>query len=532
MSLSNWFRTKLNPENSKHQRLRQNFTVLIFLAFVILTLLGILNHAMWRDELNVWMITRDSHSWGELWEHIRYEGHPVLWYVCLYLLRPLTDNPIAMQLVHWLIAIAIAALILRFAPFSRLQKALLVFGYYPFYEYCLISRNYALGFLCLVLFCIAFSTRRRTYIPLSFILVLLANTNAFAMFLAVSLLGMLALEYCTDAKQRQLFVQKRGDLLLSSAIALTGLGASLGMLIPPPDANLAGGRDLTLTLEWNRLYQAMTAIWRAYIPILKPADRDSFPFAILSLGLWGGISLALLRKPLILVLNTIGTLLIVSFCYFKFLGVERHHGHLFLLLFACLWLSTRYPSHPQEKGWIAASADPLKGLRRGFSQAASACRANLNTFFTVVLVIHLVTGLVAFGRDLVLPYSASWETAQYIQAQNLDDELIVGSRDYAVSPIAGYLNRKFYYPEIQSMGSFVLFTTQRKEVELPAVILQLEQLIHQHPKLLLILNQELSSELWEESSHIRIQFLRSFTHSLIGSEKYYLYRVKAKSSAA
>ncbi|MEH1854281.1 MAG: hypothetical protein V7L11_22000 [Nostoc sp.] len=48
----------------------------IILIFSSLGLIGILNHSMWRDELNPWLIVRDSESFGDLITNIHYEGHP------------------------------------------------------------------------------------------------------------------------------------------------------------------------------------------------------------------------------------------------------------------------------------------------------------------------------------------------------------------------------------------------------------------------------------------------------------------------
>ena len=35
--------------------------------------------------------------------------------------------------------------VLRYGPFPRLWRALMVFGYFAVYEYCVISRSYAVG---------------------------------------------------------------------------------------------------------------------------------------------------------------------------------------------------------------------------------------------------------------------------------------------------------------------------------------------------------------------------------------------------
>jgi hypothetical protein len=105
---------------------------------------------------------------------------------------------------------------------------------------------------------------------------------------------------------------------------------------------------------------------------------------------------------------------------------------------------------------------------------------------------------------------------------------IVGSKDYAVSPLCGYLNRKFYYPERNGMGSFVLFNNQRKEVDSVAVLEQVSQLIQQNKRnILLVLNSELDTS----RADLKVAPLSKFTKSLIFNEKYYLYLVSPAATA-
>ena len=145
------------------------------------------------------------------------------------------------------------------------------------------------------------------------------------------------------------------------------------------------------------------------------------------------------------------------------------------------------------------------------------------TFLMIILYAQLAAGIVSFSRDVFLPYSASRETAQYIKANNLQDRFIIGSEDFTISPISGYLQKKIYYPESQKKGSFVLFNQQRKIVNDQEILSQLQKLIHQNPKpLLLILNRKLDTA----PSDLTIEPLKEFTHSFIGNETYYLYEIK------
>ena len=130
------------------------FVAVLTLAFMSVAFFGILNHEMWRDELQAWLIARDSSSISNLFYNVRYERHPALWHLCLYFLNLFTRSPIAMQLFQLVIASATVFLVAKFSPFTKFQKALFAFGYFPFYEYGIISRNYALGVLLVFSCCV------------------------------------------------------------------------------------------------------------------------------------------------------------------------------------------------------------------------------------------------------------------------------------------------------------------------------------------------------------------------------------------
>ena len=113
-----------------------SFAIAISLLFFIVALVGVLNHEMWSDELMFWMMARDNHSLGDLIRTLRFEYmHPWLWGILLYGISRFTREPLAMQVFHIAVATAAVFLLVRFAPFTRLQKVLLSFGYFFVYEY-------------------------------------------------------------------------------------------------------------------------------------------------------------------------------------------------------------------------------------------------------------------------------------------------------------------------------------------------------------------------------------------------------------
>jgi hypothetical protein len=499
------------------------FTIVVTFIFYCLGLLGILNHAMWRDELNVWLIARDSSSLLELFGNIKYEGHPALWYLCLYFLNQFTSNPVAMQLFHLLIATGAVFVFIKYSPFTRLQKVLFCFGYLPFYEYLVISRNYAIGLLLVFAFCAVYPSRTKGYLRLALILFFLANSNAYGLFISIALGLTLIIEYGLSKSVNSLLSAKNINLIGSLIIFFLGIYSSLAQLIPPADSTLQGGmRGWTLQFDFKHLVLVVTRIWNSYIVVLIPGtsrEIDGLIFAILSLCLFTFIVTLLIKKPVALFLYIFGTGEIILFTYVKFLGAARHYGHLYILLIASLWIASYYPKSNLLGGLFANIPSRFKAVATTWAKFVKKYK---NTLFMLILYAQLTGGIVAFSRDLLIPYSASREAARYIQSQHLEQMFIVGSRDANISPLSGYLNRKIYYPERQGMGSFVLFNSQRKDVDSVAVLEQVSQIIKQkQTNILLILNYELKTA----KTDLNLWLLAKFTKSFIGNEKYYLYQV-------
>ena len=493
---------------------------LVLFIFFIFGLLGILNHAMWRDELNGWLLARDSNFPLEFIQNIRYEGHPILWYFCLYLLNQLTQNPVAMQLFHLLLATAAIYLFINFSPFSKLHKILFCFGYLPFYEYLLISRNYALGLLFIFVFCTYFQCRKESYVIPAIILALMANSNAYSLCISLGLFLTLILEYVC---QKQLDIELKASLkncLISLGIYLLGITISIMMLMPPSDSTLQGGSaQWMLQFDAVQLTRTLARIWNSYILIVLPGDDQIVSlwlFAILAIGLFLFAVTSFIKKPVVLFFYVISTLEILLFTYVKFLGSPRHYGHLYIILIVSYWLASYYT--PSK----LLTRLPIQLPRRWLNFVS---RQQV-TFLTIILSAQLVAGIFSYSRDLILPYSASRETAKYIQNQQLDKMFIVGSQDFAIAPIAAYLNRKIYYLESEHMGSFVLFTKDRETIDNDNIRDKLSQIVKPTgTEILLISNHELEIS----TKDLRLSPLAKFTHAFIDSEKYYLYLVRRES---
>jgi len=334
------------------------FTILLVFAFLSLGFIGIVNHEMWLDELQAWLIARDSSSVVDLFKNLRYEGHPGLWHIGLYLISRWTHNPFSMQVFHLIIATSSIYIFAKFSPFTKSQKVVFSFGYFPFYEYSIISRDYALGILLVFCFCALFSTRTKSYLLLSSILFLLANTNVYGLIIAITLGLTLIFDYILCG-MRTLVHSSKWDLIISFFIFSLGIVSSLIQIIPPPDASFAA--NWTTSFQTEQLKIVLAAIAKSYIPIPKFFkyqfwNTSIFSFkqigtdlgAIFSLGLLVFSLILFARKPAVFFLYVTGNLGMLLFMYFKYLGTMRHWGHLFVLFITCLWLTSYYTNTEQS----------------------------------------------------------------------------------------------------------------------------------------------------------------------------------------
>ncbi len=424
--------------------------------FFILSLIGVLHHEMWRDEFQAWMVAADAHSIPELFKNLKYEGNPVLWHAFLFVITTFTDNPFWMQVLHILISTSFIFLINRYAPVSIIQKVLLTFGYYTFFEFNLISRSYGLGFLLVIIFCVLYQERHKYLLWMGVVLFLLANCTIFGVILSVSFSGLLVLEYLLQSRKIKVEKIRLGPLLQFVGITLTGVILGYLQIHPEPDNSFptfyVNFYD-TLRLQWtlSRLVQAYFAIpdftmfyfWNTNFFV--PREDEFFVLiGFVILLLW---MLSFLRYRLAWVLYVVATFTILGFHYYSGLMWSRYASHLFVVLVVCFWIM-KFQT-PTSYSW-----QPLKFM----AMVGDKIRTPL---WYVVLTTSLIGGVGSYIFDLEHPFSTSQQAADYLKENKLDQLEIIGSTDYIVSPLATHLKRKIYYPEREEEGSFIIYDPRR-----------------------------------------------------------------------
>ena len=126
-----------------------------------------------------------------------------------------------------------------YAPFTRWQKVYLAFGYFSFYEYLIVSRNYVLGVLALVAFCVVRTQWPKRMLTAAALLAIMSNTSALGAIIALALGGWLLLES----------FRRRDTVSLAPCLGVVfvlGVGLAVAVILtsPPPDS-------LPRMLAWN-----------------------------------------------------------------------------------------------------------------------------------------------------------------------------------------------------------------------------------------------------------------------------------------
>ncbi len=495
----------------------KTFRRFVLLVYVLFAAANIITHEMWRDELQPWAMAASSNSLGELFFNMRYEGHPPLWYLMLYALSRVTQNFAAMQALHLAIAMAVAYVFLRFAPFTRLQRLLFVFGYFPLYEYAAISRNYSIGILLLFCLCAVMQKGGRwKYITCGVILFLLSFTSLYGFIIVVAFFTVFVLKYLADHEMR---IHKR-QMALCAIIVPAGLFVSAYIAIPEGPTRCAG--PFVISFNKKQAQKALANPWMAFCPIPRQkitfwntnVVRNRGLLAILGLSVLCLSFLLLARNRDMLLLFFISIFLMIGFQYSKYLGSMRHFGHYYVMLIVCLWLSMFYSRKRQ----------PAK-LFRGFADAGSKIAP---AFLGVLLTVQVVAGIEASVIEWIFPFSHSKNAAAYLETNGLAGLPMIGDKDSMTSSVAMRMRRNIYYPAEDKMGSFIVFSRDnfRKTDERMVVEKAREMSDAEHSDVVLILNYQL------RQYADRAVKLAQFDNSIVRSEDFYLYLLKYQSQSS
>lgn len=422
----------------------------IFGIFSGLVALLTWRHEMWRDELQAWLITRDSHSLSQLFHALHYEGHPALWYLLLWIPAHLSPNPASMQVINCVFAVILAWIVLSTMVLPRSIRVLTVFSFFVLYQFGVQARSYELGFLLLVAAARCLIGKRQHRKLAILLLALSINTHVFAAPVAVALaawaFGCAKLKTWRDAGR---LLRDREFLI---AFVMLGAAGILALITVWPARDLAS-LDSALPTIGSNFQVSAGRVWLTWVPRLpRPAQMMLMPIrdSILASCV---LSLAGLAFVAMLLRTTAARAFFLSCALMEIAAMALtvgtpsvyHLGYIFAALVIALMLDGR----------VDSSAGPRPRWLSG--------RVTSIAIF-LLLLMQIFCTADASALDWMRPFSDAKEASQWLKANHLGRNPLVLQPSESTTAIVAYLERhNAYYPSCRCFGSYEVRDTARQE---------------------------------------------------------------------
>lgn len=485
----------------------------VFLLLATINAIRALRHEMWHDELQAFMLAAGSPTLVDLFHNLKYEGHPGLWHALLWILTRFTTDPVAMQVLHLAIALVIWILIFTISPFTIGEKVLLVLSYFLFWEYFVISRNYALmALLGLGFVALRASWPRQLFLPW-LLLGLLANTVVLGTIWSMTM----AIFFAFRVRRRSL------PFLLGGMTYVFLLVIAVATMMPAPDMT---------RYQWGGTGSLVAFPFHSFIPLVPPwlsetilwigdphvAQLSNFDPAEVLIWLLH-IDLGHPARWILILISPI------AFCWFVIRDFVRTAefamGYIGVLLFAQLW---HFSGDVRHHGIVFVM---LVGVAWATRAAVTASDRTAWRWMPMLLVA--ATGGLATLSSELHPYSQGRNLALWLERNRMNDGPIMGSVDYTVATIAGYLRRPVYYLECECLGTFIVWNGQRQMLNSREIVSRVTHAleIFGWTDAVLILNRELTQQQEISASHVLFHPLERFSGA-VGQpeENYVVYRVR------
>jgi hypothetical protein len=482
-----------------------------YLAFIVLMHA---HHELWRDEVHPWSLAETADGFWDIVTGDRvYDGHPPLWYWYLRLWSFATRRIWGLQLAHVVAMTGAALLFLRYGPFPRPLKLLLLASYTLGYEYGTLARNYTLTWVLVVMVCCCVHPLRTRLLTASFLLALMALTSVFGVFIACGM-AIMILPCALGGNLRpdpaghlDLRIDRR---LVAGAVMLMAALLFFVKSTAPPDPNInapdwhfdGAFSELSLRMSVQRVVQAL-------LPV-RGLDQPGFwndighfwdehPTLIFrtGLGVLAVAVLALLPGWFVPAGFLVGMVLISMFMIVRYGGYMRHLGNIFLLLLAA--------------NWIHRAMEPRR-------------RHALSTLLLAVIGAFQLQSLVAATKlDWRYAFSGGKAMARRIEQAGLQDMPIVAGQDAIVLTVTGYLGRTFISSQTEEINQTQAFHARRRGFTTEGLIATAVRELHaQHRPILVISDHALPTP--SPSDRAKLTKL-GFDPSDMIDESFWLYRL-------
>ncbi len=435
----------MNALADKKKKINNMVLTIVFLAYLIFNGILLMRHELWRDEANVWLIAREL-SPIQLFQEIRYQGHPCLWYL---IVMPVAKSGLPFQSVGVLSLVVMAVtagLFLWKAPFHTPIKAMCVLSPVFTYFYADIARNYCLIALFLILLAWNYPRRNEKSVRYGMLLGLLVQADT----IAIAAAGMISLMWLWE-NGREAFQAKN---LMPVRRILKGIWIPLASFLlwvaqfhrvsDSPAFHISG-------LGMSDLFREIRnySLW-----ILERMTGQEQSFCIIFLGMF----LALLAVTAVKIKNSGAVWVLISsylfVAVFSVVVYQLHLWHFISLCFVLIWTM-----------WVLDEQKNEKMLTDRISRQALGGMQVLLLILSVCMFLQWNSQdeTSSLNNALYGLYSDGVHTAEFIEENISEQEVIVSANVSMASTVLAYLpDYQFYFAGTGRITSYADYSTEQE----------------------------------------------------------------------
>lgn len=416
------------------------FGVAILAVWLTLVVFTTTKHEFWRDEVHFLSVARAAVSPLDLYDLTANQGHPVLWYLLLYIGKSIVDTPLVLPVTSILIAFAAVAVFLLFSPFPLWVRCLFIFSL-PLYEYSVMARNYGISMLLLFLAALQFRHHKTNPFLLAFILALLANTNVHSIIFTCLIAVLWACDKRVLPQPASVQIRARS---LYAPLLLVAVGIFVCVVFTMPRANslvFSARASLSMQHVGTSLMGAALEPGRSFnriVPGRLPVWLASALLYVVALGL--------LPYPRLCLAALSSEIALGVFFRVVYGGYYRHQGLLLVFVLFLYWLALDR---------VATEALP-RPKRLIFN---SGCAA-----LAIALIFNSTKAAEAVVADIKLQRSSSKAFGDWLQrSAAFCDAILLPEPAYCLESLPYYAPNRIYLPRERRFGATASLTTQASQ---------------------------------------------------------------------
>ena len=412
----------------------------ILLTYSILCGLFIAKHAMWRDELQLWLVASKSENIFDLISNKKYEVRPYLWFLICWILSRFSRNPEILKIFNFGVCIALASVLLFRCKSSLVLRTAFLFGFLTLFGYSAISEEYLLGTLIFI-FAVSQIQNDSRRIGILLTASLLANVNLLFAIVSVGIAGVPSYSILVDLLKRRP-VDKRD---LFGVFAYPGFFIiSLASMWPPHDFAFQSTSLNFNVLAVKKMFAAMS---EALFPFIA---RNSFH---------GQLGTLITYTVAIFALGAILALLFCSFKKSTAIGISASSSMVLLVV----WTGIGYANYWWHFGVVFIAYFGFTLISIPEWKHAYKLQKIGYAFSLVVLVsqsIALFTGP-NLGAVPSKQYSMARDTASYIESICVNPCTVLTNDEVTGASISAYLDgAEIYRVNREDFGTFAVWDSK------------------------------------------------------------------------